>query len=54
VITVPIATAPPVAEAAPEPEPEPEPEAIAAPPVQPVSVDSLDEAAPRKRGWWRR
>jgi ribonuclease E len=52
VITVPIATAPPVAEAAPEPEPEPE--AIAAPPVQPVSVDSLDEAAPRKRGWWRR
>ena len=54
VIAVPIATAPPVAEAAPEPEPEPEPEAIAAPPVQPVSVDSLDEAAPRKRGWWRR
>jgi len=35
-------------------EPEPEPEVIAAPPVQPVSVDALGDAAPRKRGWWRR
>ena len=54
-------TAPPPsptpAVAAPEaaaPEPEPEPEVIAAPPVQPVSVDALGDAAPRKRGWWRR
>jgi len=31
-----------------------EPEVVAAPPVQPVSVDALGDAAPRKRGWWRK
>jgi ribonuclease E len=47
--------------AAPRP-PEPAPEPVAAAPeepaqgpvVQPVSVDALDPAAPRKRGWWKR
>ncbi|MFC7473087.1 ribonuclease E/G [Dankookia sp. GCM10030260] len=53
----------PVAEAVPEPgpataaaEPVPEPaEALVqGPAVQPVSIDTLDEAAPRRRGWWKR
>ncbi|TCZ57859.1 Rne/Rng family ribonuclease [Roseicella aquatilis] len=54
----------PAAEAAPEPaapepaatpEPEPaEPAVVQGPAIQPVSVDALDDAAPRKRGWWKR
>jgi len=50
-VEIPIAVAPPPA---PEPAPPPEPEVVAAPPVQPVSIDALDEAAPRKRGWWKK
>ena len=37
-----------------EPVPAPEPEAVQGPVIQPVSVDALDEAAPRRRGWWRK
>lgn len=29
-------------------------EPVAAAPVQPVMVDAADDAAPKKRGWWRR
>jgi ribonuclease E len=58
----PAVTMPASVEAAPPP-PEPAPEPVAPPPpeeplqgpmVQPLSVDALDEAAPRKRGWWKR
>jgi ribonuclease E len=51
---------PAVAEAAPAPVPAPVPaeaasdEPVAAAPVQPVMVDAADDAAPKKRGWWRR
>jgi ribonuclease E len=52
----------PAAEPAPEPQPEPAPEPAAASPsepvagpvVAPVSVDALDESAPKRRGWWKR
>jgi ribonuclease E len=37
-----------------EPVPAPEPEVVQGPVIQPVSVDALDEAAPKRRGWWRR
>jgi ribonuclease E len=62
----PEAEAAPVAEAPPpvpdpvpepvaaEPAPTPEPEVVQGPVIQPVSVDALDEAAPKRRGWWRR
>jgi ribonuclease E len=52
--------APAVAEAVPQPAAAPvevkpaETEPVAAAPVQPVMVDAADEAAPKKRGWWRR
>jgi ribonuclease E len=35
-------------------EPEPAETVVQGPVVQPVSIDSLDEAAPRRRGWWKR
>ncbi|SDD19531.1 ribonuclease E/G [Belnapia rosea] len=41
-------------EPAPTPEPVPEPAVVQGPIIQPVSVDALDEAAPKRRGWWRR
>ena len=40
--------------AAAEPPPEPAETVVQGPVVQPVSVDALDEAAPRRRGWWKR
>jgi len=51
------AAAPPVVEApaAPVVAAEPAaPEVIVGAPVLPVSVDTLGESAPRKRGWWRK
>ncbi|MBC9180172.1 hypothetical protein IBL25_24810 [Roseomonas ludipueritiae] len=48
--------APAVAEAAPAPAQVEagSAEPVAAAPVQPVMVDAADDAAPKKRGWWRR
>ncbi|MBC4017467.1 Rne/Rng family ribonuclease [Siccirubricoccus deserti] len=50
----PVVTAPPPPEPAPEPVAAAPEEPAQGPVVQPVSVDALDPAAPRKRGWWRR
>nr|WP_279387828.1 Rne/Rng family ribonuclease [Roseicella frigidaeris] len=59
--TAPAAAAPEAAtapEPAPQPEPAPEaapePEVVQGQSIQPVSIDTLDDAAPRRRGWWKR
>ncbi|WP_043336617.1 Rne/Rng family ribonuclease [Belnapia moabensis] len=65
VVEAPVADAPVAADPEPVPEPAPEPvaaepapvpesEVVQGPVIQPVSVDALDEAAPKRRGWWRR
>ncbi|WP_254452676.1 Rne/Rng family ribonuclease [Roseicella sp. DB1501] len=36
------------------PEAQPEPEVVQGQIIQPVSIDALDDAAPRRRGWWKR